>query len=269
MQGIVLGKYPIKFYFKLFFLHLRINGLRWTLCFTARHVLAGSLRRVEKISHRLEKKYALPGSNSVMENALKWNHYSWKRGEEEWTKSEQWKDSVIEHVMLESIPPDCVVLEIGPGFGRWTRKLIEISRHLVVVDVAEKCITHCKKVFGDKDNVEFHVNDGRSLAFVDDDSIDYVWSFDVLVHIEPKDVDHYLQEFQRILKEDGVVILHHGAVGKTDFGWRSSLTLQIFSDFLERSKFKLVRQFNSWGDNDEFSVASSDTISIFRKSARV
>lgn len=215
---------------------------------------------------RLEVKYDLPGSNSVLENELKWNHYSWERGENEWSSSEQWKNSVIEHVMLENIPPDHVVLEIGPGFGRWTRKLIEISRHLIVVDVTEKCIAHCKNLFAEKKNVEFHVNDGRSLEVAADGSVDFIWSYDVFVHIEPPDIEHYLGEFRRILKDDGLAIIHHGVVGKTDLGWRSSLTLQVFSDLLEKSEFTLLKQFDSWGENNESRVASSDMISIFKKS---
>jgi len=261
-----LGTYPTKFYFKLFRLHLRINGLRWTLMFSIRHVMVELSRVTGSAMRRLEQKHNLPGSHSVAENELKWNHYSWERGENEWTQSEEWKTSLIEHVMLKNIPRDHVVLEIGPGFGRWTRKLIEISRHLVVVDVTEKCIAHCKKLFADKNNVEFHVNDGRSLAVVADNSVDYVWSFDVFVHIEPPDIENYLREFRRILKKDGAVIIHHGIAGKTDLSWRSSLTLQVFSELLEKHNFTLQKQFDTWGENDEFRVPSSDAISIFRKS---
>lgn len=261
-----MGNYPTKFYFKLFRLHLKLNGLRWTLMFSIRHVMVELSRVTGNVMRRLEQKHDLPGSHSVAENELKWNHYSWQRGENEWTQSEEWKASLIEHVMLKNISPDHVVLEIGPGFGRWTRKLIEISKHLVAVDVTEKCIAHCKKLFADKSNVEFHINDGRSLDVVAENSVDYVWSFDVFVHIEPPDIERYLREFQRILKDDGVVIIHHGIAGKTDFGWRSSLTLQTFLDLLEEHNFMLLQQFDSWGDDDEFRVISSDVISIFRKS---
>ena len=261
-----MRKYPLKFYYELFRLHLRINGFRWTFCFCIKHFLVESLRIIERTSGRLEQKHDLPGSNSVMENTLKWNHYSWERGEEEWTASNEWKQSVIELILLRNIPPDPVALEIGPGFGRWTRKLIEMSSRVIVVDVAEKCIEHCKEIFGDNDNVEFHVNDGRSLEFVDDNTVDYIWSFDVFVHIEPTDVEAYVQEFQRILRNDGVAVIHHGIIGKTIFEWRSSLTLQAFTEILKKHNFELVRQFSSWGDENQFSVSASDVVSIFRKS---
>ncbi len=86
------------------------------------------------------------------------------------------------------------------------------------------------------------------------------------MHIEPPDIAHYLREFRRLLQDDGLAIIHHGVVGKTDLSWRSSLTLQIFSDLLEKNEFTLLEQFDSWGENDAFRVVSSDAISIFKKS---
>lgn len=260
-----MSKYPAGFYFKLFRLHLKINGLRWTLLFSIKHFLVESLRIVERLLGRLETKLSLPGSHSVEENALKWNNYRWERGENEWTSSAQWKQSVIDHIMLGNIRPNSVVVEIGPGYGRWTRKLIEISSRVMVVDVAEKCINHCREVFGANDNVEFHVNDGRSLAFAEDESVDFIWSFDVFVHIEPEDIEAYMREFRRVLKPDGVAILHHGIIGKTVFEWRSSLTLQVFAEILKRHDFTLLEQFSAWGDSRQFRVAASDVVSVISK----
>ena len=260
-----MSKYPASFYFKLFRLHLKRNGVRWTLLFSIKHFLVESLRVVEKFLTRLEKKLALPGSHSVAENTLKWNNYRWERGEDEWTSSDAWKRSVIDDILLKNIQPGLAVIEIGPGFGRWTRTLTEISAHVMVVDVAEKCIDHCKKIFGDKDNISFHINDGRSLEFAGDDSVDVIWSFDVFVHIEPEDIDAYLQEFRRVLKRDGQAIIHHGIIGNTNFGWRSSLTLQVFASLLEKHDFQLVEQFSSWGDGNQYSVSASDVVSIIRR----
>lgn len=260
-----MGSYPAKFYFKLFSLHVKQNGVLWTLCFSVRHFLSEGLRFLGNIMRRREERFNLPGTNSVLENTLKWNHYRWEHGENEWTPSAQWKDSVIDHVMLKNIIPERTVLEIGPGFGRWTRKLVEISRRLIVVDIAERCIEHCKKIFGDNDNIEFHLNDGGSLDFIAADSIDFVWSFDVFVHIEPVDIERYLSEFQRILKKDGQIIIHHGIIGKTDHNWRSTLTLQIFTALLRKHNFTPTEQFSSWGDDDEFKVDSGDVVSIFKK----
>ena len=261
-----MGSYPVKFYFKLFALQLRQNGFLWTLCFSIRHFLNEALRPLQKYMQSLERRSNLPGSNSVLENTLKWNNYRWERGEDEWTPSAEWKQSVIDHVMVKHVAAGAHVLEIGPGFGRLTRKLVALSERLIVVDISEKCIEHCKTLFSKNTNVEYHLNDGGSLDFIADDSIDFIWSFDVFVHIEPVDIGRYLKEFQRILKNSGQVIIHHGIIGKTDHNWRSTLTLQIFSALLQKYEFSLTKQFSSWGENDAFKVESGDVISIFRLS---
>ncbi len=261
-----MGSYPIKFYFKLFALHVRLNGILWTLCFSVSHFLNESRRSLEKTMHGLEKRFNLPGSNSVRENTLKWNHYRWERGEEEWTPSAEWKQSVIDHVMLKHVQAGSSVLEISPGFGRWTRQLVALAEHLTVVDISEKCIAHCKKLFGENTNVDFHINDGGSLDFIANNSIDFIWSFDVFVHIEPVDVERYLKEFQRILKRSGRIIIHHGIIGKTDHNWRSTLTLQIFSALLQKYDFSLSEQFSTWGEDAAFKIESGDVISIFHPS---
>ena len=261
-----MGSYPINFYFKLFALHVRQNGIVWTLCFSVRHFLNETLRFLQKSMQTLEQRSNLPGSNSVLENTLKWNNYRWERGEDEWTLSAEWKQSVIDHVMIKNVEAGGHVLEIGPGFGRWTRALVALSERLIIVDLSEKCIAHCKKLFSNNSNVEYYLNDGGSLDFIADDSIDFIWSFDVFVHIEPVDIERYLEEFQRILKKSGRVIIHHGIIGKTDHNWRSTLTLQIFSALLQQYGFSLTEQFSSWGDDDAFKVESGDVISIFRLS---
>ncbi|NCF73260.1 MAG: hypothetical protein GWP67_07135 [Gammaproteobacteria bacterium] len=57
-----MSTYPKKFYFKLFTLHLRQNGVLWTLRFCVKHVLVEVLRVSSNGMGWLERKYDLPGS---------------------------------------------------------------------------------------------------------------------------------------------------------------------------------------------------------------
>jgi len=49
-----LANYPLKFYVKLFRLHLKLNGLRWTLMFSVRHAMVELSRITGKVMRRLE-----------------------------------------------------------------------------------------------------------------------------------------------------------------------------------------------------------------------
>ena len=85
---------------------------------------------------------------------------------------------------IHAFLPAETILEIGPGYGRWSQYLKGLCRRLVLVDLAERCIEHCRGRFADASNIEYHVNDGRSLAMVEDGSVDLAFSFDSLVHAE-------------------------------------------------------------------------------------
>jgi SAM-dependent methyltransferase len=145
--------------------------------------------------------------------------WDWSRAGEEWSSwwggtPALWYGGLLPRI--HAFLPAETILEIGPGFGRWTDYLRDACERLVVVDLAEKCIEHCRQRFGDAPNIDYHVNDGRSLAMVDDESIDFAFSFDSLVHAEADVLEAYLTQLAAKLKPDGIAFLHHSTAG--DFG---------------------------------------------------
>jgi ubiquinone/menaquinone biosynthesis C-methylase UbiE len=114
---------------------------------------------------------------------------------------------------IHAFVPTGTILEIAPGYGRWTQYLKELCEQLVVVDLAPNCIEHCRSRFADDTNIEYHVNDGRSLPMIADSSIDFVFTWDSLVHADADILNAYVGELKRILKPDGVAFIHHSNVG--------------------------------------------------------
>jgi SAM-dependent methyltransferase len=57
------------------------------------------------------------------------------------------------------------------------------------------------------------LNDGKSLDMIPDESVDFLFSFDSLVHADADATDAYLAQFKRILKPEGTVFLHHSNYG--------------------------------------------------------
>lgn len=110
---------------------------------------------------------------------------------------------------IHAFLPAGTILEIAPGYGRWTQFLKDACERLVLVDLTERCIEHCRERFSGSPNIEYHVNDGRSLDMVEDGSIDFVFSFDSLVHAEADVMESYLQQLARKLSPDGVGFIHH------------------------------------------------------------
>lgn len=144
------------------------------------------------------------------------DHWDWSREGDEWSDwwggtHAMWLGAI--HPRLQSFVPTGRVLEIAPGYGRWTSYLRTLADELVVVDMTERCIEHCKDRFAEATNITYHVNDGRSLSMVDDDSIDLVVSFDSLVHADPTVLEAYVTQLAGKLRPDGVGLIHHSNAG--------------------------------------------------------
>ena len=153
-------------------------------------------------------------------NRAVWNEgWDWARAGDEWSDSwggtpALWFGGLLPRI--HAFVPARSILEIGPGYGRWTEYLKDLCERLVIVDLAERCIEHCRQRFSAAGHIEYHLNDGRTLAAVDDGSIDFAFSFDSLVHAEADVVESYLAELSLKLTPDGIAFIHHSTIG--DYG---------------------------------------------------
>ena len=129
-----------------------------------------------------------------------------------WGDSEtQWTSALLPRI--RRFVPTGTILEIGPGRGRWTRFLKDYCERLIIVDLSPACIEACRARFGSDGHIAYHVNDGVSLEMVPDHSVDFVFSFDSLVHAEPRVIDAYLSLLARKLTAAGAGFVHHSNLG--------------------------------------------------------
>lgn len=150
---------------------------------------------------------------------LKWNKHYWDggydwtgKGEEwsnAWGSSEaQWFGSI--HPRIHRYLPGRRVLEIAPGYGRWTNYLLRYCLDSYQgVDMSDECIAYCQEAFRNVDNASFSVNDGLNLDAVEDRSIDFLFSFDSLVHAEINVHESYIPQMLAKLNDEGVAFIHH------------------------------------------------------------
>jgi SAM-dependent methyltransferase len=154
---------------------------------------------------------------TIRDNLKIWNEtWDWSAGGQEWSHGWGGTPALWHALLLPRIHqwlPAGTILEIAPGFGRWTAYLKDVATRLIVVDLAPKCIQACRERFAGEQHIEYHVNDGRSLSMVRDESVDFVFSFDSLVHADADAVEGYVAELGRVLTRDGVAFIHHSDVG--------------------------------------------------------
>ena len=138
--------------------------------------------------------------------------YAWPEEGAEWSAPwgsahTQWRQSVLPR--LQPFLTGGSVLEIAPGFGRWSSYLIPLADRYVGIDLAQSAVDACEVRFADAPHAQFRVTDGRSLPGVPDRSVDLAFSYDSLVHVEQDVIGSYLVELSRVLADDGVAFLHH------------------------------------------------------------
>ncbi len=218
---------------------------------------------------------------TIEENQQTWDSsYEWLQQGEEWSAAwggseAQWFGTVLPRI--HAFVPTGTILEIAPGFGRWTNYLKDCCKQLVAVDLAEKCIRACQQRFSSYSHLTYHVTDGKSLAMVEDGSIDFVFSFDSLVHAEADVLEAYVGQLARKLKPDGVGFIHHSNLGRYQHAfslidqipvefrpalinriylgpthWRApSMTAELFESYCNDAGMQCISQeLVNWGTED-------------------
>lgn len=209
----------------------------------------------------------------IGQNVSTWTNYEWPRGGDEW--SDEWGNSDMLwwgtlFPRIAPFLPTQTVLEIAPGFGRCTTYLKNFCEHLAMVDVTERCIEACKERFGEPLSMSFFVNDGRTIPLVPDNSIDFVFSYDSLVHVEADSMQSYVHECSRMLKPNGVGFFHHSNIGAfinpetgelpfENIHWRAmSMSAKLFEQFCDEAGLQCIGQeIVNWGGEmliDAFSL---------------
>lgn len=227
---------------------------------------------------------------SVAWNRRVWGReHVWSEDGDEWSGMaaycgqpySEWKEELVETFMA-SMPSGARVLEIGPGHGRWTEYLIPKAETVALVDLNQSCLDSCRDRFEDCPNVSYHLTKAFSLQFLPDSSIDFVWSFDAFVHMDPEVVHGYLDELGRVLAPGGRAVLHHadrpdwslklspiarrlGRPGRIlqrlvilhrlrDDGYRSDVSARLVAQWASAAGLIVLRQTDSWGKDGRHNV---------------
>jgi hypothetical protein len=170
------------------------------------------------------------------ENLRIWDReHRWPQGGDEWSEAwgsarAQWLTTLLPRIA--GFLPARTILEIAPGHGRWSQFLVGECEELTLVDLSPSCIEACRARFADRPKVRYLVNDGRSLAGVPDESIDFAFSFDSLVHVEPDILRSYFAELGRTLRRGGAAFVHHSNLG----AYRRHLTAKRWVVRLSRGR---------------------------------
>jgi SAM-dependent methyltransferase len=99
---------------------------------------------------------------------------------------------------------DRVLLEVGAGAGRMTRRFAELYGRVLALDVSDEMLRQGRANLADLDNVEWCLGSGTDLGVLGDGAVDDVFSYITLQHVpEERVVLRYLEDAGRVLRPGG------------------------------------------------------------------
>ena len=218
-----------------------------------------------------------PGYGTIEHNK-RWNdHPQFQTGGELWSgpwggSDYLWHCTILPRI-FQWLPAERI-LEIAPGHGRCTHYLKDHAQKVIAVDLNPVCVEKCRQRFSGISNIEVHLNDGKSLDMVKDHSIDFIFSWDSLVHAQPDALEPYAKEFARVLRPGGAGFIHHSNLacllkdkGRARIESRfiyeraSKVDAVVFRELCEKAGLSIVRQ-ETIGWKNPYMI---DCLSTFRK----
>jgi SAM-dependent methyltransferase len=136
---------------------------------------------------------------------------------EEWGRLDDVRQ-VVDKWILPHVGSDSVVGEIGTGGGRVARMVAPSVKEFHAFDVAPRMLERARTELMSVAGAQFHVLDSPALPEDLGARFDFIYSFDVFVHLDLHVQWHYLREFARVLRPGGRAFIHTANL-TAEAGW--------------------------------------------------
>jgi SAM-dependent methyltransferase len=166
--------------------------------------------------------------------------------------------AMVKHHFIDPyVFDDRTVLEIGCGGGRWT-KFFGPAHQVYALDVFDEMLQETKTSYyraNGSDNLILVRGNGTDIPFVPEYSVDYIFTFDVFVHLDIEVIERYLISAKKVLKDTGTMFIHYGdktkykAKENVGFSWNSP---EIMHKLLKKLGLAIICENTTAFDNSNF-----------------
>jgi SAM-dependent methyltransferase len=162
----------------------------------------------------------------------------------------------LEDYLTNNIETDLTILEIGCGRGRWSKFIYENlqPKKLQCIDILSEKHNNFWSFVGDdkREKLEYyHVKD-FSLNEIPDESLDFVFSYDVWCHISASSQELYLESLYKKCKPGAKIIIMYSDPEK--YYNSEPANLWFIKEYLPKEKTKDVTN-----NEDIFKLAIEDS----------
>lgn len=187
-------------------------------------------REKKKVSQKRARRYSGDYGQAWDKYSDRWEAEVKKPGQkklgDEWGSPDLTR-TIVEDYVSPHLKPGAAVLEIGCGGGKFSELLADRDVRLVCTDVSRRMLDRTRARLAGRTNVRFARLSGYDLASWPDASFDFIFSFDVFVHLDIEDAFSYLRDIRRTLRPSGRALIHFANLNSED-GWRK---FEVESEF--------------------------------------
>jgi SAM-dependent methyltransferase len=146
----------------------------------------------------------------------------------EWERNKRSRQLLADQVVKPYLSPDFTVLDYGCGPGWLAAAASTYARRVVACDIS-KGVLECARALNARSNLEYLEVHQTGLSEIEDSSVNLIYSFAVVQHVEDDVFQKILDEFQRVLKCGSQVLCHivlRGGIGwRTEVQWREDRSI--------------------------------------------
>jgi SAM-dependent methyltransferase len=171
---------------------------------------------------------------------------------DEWASPTEVEQVVVEYI-YPYINAESVVGEIGVGGGRIASRVAGRARRFIAFDVSSEMLTKAQAALADHSNIEYVLLDEPVFGERLHGAFDFVYSFDVFVHVDLHVMWKYFRAIGAILRPGGRAFVHTANLtapgGWARFERQPAYSVQghyfvspdIVHTLAERGGFKIVK----------------------------
>ena len=160
-----------------------------------------------------------------------------------------WGKDTVFYKMFKQLDLENVI-ELAVGHGRHVKMYEPWAKHIVAVDILQKNIDYCKERYKDSKKIDYLCNNGYNLKELNSGEYTALFCYDAMVHFEMMDIYEYLKDIYRVLKPNGMALLHHsnntsdyrGSFSNSMAGARNYMSKDLFAYLSYRAGFEVVDQ---------------------------
>ena len=142
---------------------------------------------------------------------------------DEWGKVSD-VEIIINDFIYPYITPETIAAEIGVGGGRVASKVAGKVKQLTCFDVAPEMINKAKVSLKEFTNIQFELLENPELSEKFNAHFDFIYSFDVFVHLDLQMLWKYIYEISNCLKPGGKAFIHTTNL-KSPGGWKQFMDM--------------------------------------------